>query len=66
MMEDLHYWRLRAAEMRIRAAQIKDPFISGGFRTLAAQYEQLAADGARWLRARRSPSQAAASVQTPH
>ena len=67
MMEDLSYWRLRAAEMRVRAAQTKDPFVSGGFRTLAEQYEQLAADGARWLRARRSLGQAvAASVPTPH
>jgi hypothetical protein len=65
MMEDLSYWHLRAAEMRVRAAQIKDPFVSGGFRTLAEQYEQLAADGARWLRTRRSPGQAAATAPTP-
>ncbi|HEY3918136.1 MAG TPA: hypothetical protein VGL83_10100 [Stellaceae bacterium] len=49
-MEDGKYWLSRAAEMRERAAQIKDPTISGGFRGLAEQYERLAEDGARWSR----------------
>jgi hypothetical protein len=49
-MEDGTYWRSRASEMRERAAQIRDPFISGGFRALAEQYEQLAESGVRWMR----------------
>jgi hypothetical protein len=48
-MESGKYWRLRATEMRQRAAGIKDPFVSSGFLTLAEQYERLAEDGARWL-----------------
>lgn len=52
-MEDGTYWRLRASEMRERAAQIRDPFISGGFSALAAQYEQLAESDARWMRQER-------------
>lgn len=48
-MENGKYWRLRASEMRERAASIKDPFVSNGFLTLAEQYERLAEDGARWL-----------------
>jgi hypothetical protein len=50
-MEDDKYWRSRASEMRERAAHIKDPFVSGGFIALAEQYELLAQDGARWVRA---------------
>ena len=34
--------------MREQAAQIRDPFISGGFIALAEQYEQLAAGEAHW------------------
>jgi hypothetical protein len=49
LMEEGKYWRLRASEMRERATHIKDPFVSGGFRALADQYEQLAQGGARWL-----------------
>ena len=48
-MEDGEYWRLRASEMRARAAHVKDPFVSGGFLALAEQYDLLAQDGARWL-----------------
>jgi hypothetical protein len=48
-MEDGKYWRLRASEMRERAAHIKDPFVSGGFLALAEQYDLLAQDGARWI-----------------
>ena len=48
-MEDGKYWRLRASEMRARAAHIKDPFISGCFLALAEQYDLLAKDGARWI-----------------
>ena len=48
-MEDDKYWRARAAEMRGRADQTRDPFVAGGFRALAEQYELLAQDGARWI-----------------
>lgn len=48
-MEDGKYWRLRASEMRARAAHIKDPFISGCFLALAERYDLLAQDGARWI-----------------
>jgi L-lactate utilization protein LutC len=50
-MEDDTYWRSRASDMRERAAHTKDPFVSGGFIALAEQYELLAQDGARWVRA---------------
>lgn len=57
-MEDGTYWRSRASEMRERAAQIRDPFISGGFRALAEQYEELAESGARPMRSKEaSPEQ---------
>ncbi len=55
-MEDGDYWRLRASEMRARAAHVKDPFVSGGFLALAEQYELLAQDGARWLQAHAFPA----------
>jgi hypothetical protein len=48
-MEDDKYWRSRASEMRERAANSRDPFVSGGFLALAEQYELLAQDGARWI-----------------
>jgi hypothetical protein len=48
-MEDDKYWRSRASEMRERASQIRDPFVSGGFLALAEQYDLLAEDGARWV-----------------
>lgn len=38
--------------MRTQAAHIRDPLISGGFISLAEQYEQLAAGDARWLAGR--------------
>jgi hypothetical protein len=50
-MEDDKYWRSRASDMRDRAAHISDPFVSGGFLALAEQYELLAQDGARWVKA---------------
>jgi hypothetical protein len=58
VMEDDKYWRLRASEMRERAAHIKDAFISGGFLALAEQYDQLAASGARWVSAQHPASSA--------
>ena len=38
--------------MREHASHIKDPFISGGFISLAEQYDRLAEDGALWLQRR--------------
>jgi hypothetical protein len=55
-MEDVRYWSARAAEMRDRASKTKDPFIASRFLSLAEQYEQLEAYGARWLDARGRPS----------
>jgi hypothetical protein len=61
-MEDDKYWRSRASEMRERAANIRDPFVSGGFLALAEQYELLAQDGARWIEAA-SPLYAAEHIE---
>jgi hypothetical protein len=47
-MEDGQRWQYRAAEMRAKAAQSKEPFIIDGFLALAAEYERLAEEGARW------------------
>ncbi|HLI19756.1 MAG TPA: hypothetical protein VKV32_01465 [Stellaceae bacterium] len=49
-MQDRKYWQLRASEMRERASHIKDAAISNGFLALAAQYDELAAGEARWVK----------------
>jgi hypothetical protein len=51
IMENGNHWRQRAAEMRKQAAQGKEPFIVDGFLALAAEYERMAEEGARWTRA---------------
>ena len=48
-MEDECRWRVRAAEMREKAAHSKEPFVADGFRALAMQYDRMAEEGARWL-----------------